>query len=477
MARQVANVDIQLDTFGSWIARTNQLLEAFSSEVLTANSTSGITGTPTNKRNSTLYGRFNTNTFYSSETFQVGDGIYANTTSFTFGPNIKIIANNTIGTTGQILAIGTTGLYWTNSGLGTVTKVQGGDGLSGEVTTTGSLSVKAGTGISVSTGGVSVNSAYIATLNSANAATLQSKTWQSPSAIGSSVANTGAFTTLTSTSYSITGDNFFTLSNTVFRTLGYIESTTPAAGTYGGINLRAASGGTAKLKITDYLAEATYGTATINNIGNWEWSNSISATSASLAKSLSVSTDNTSGGGIILSGDGDIVDLNDGFASHRFTNGVKIYSANKGGTGAITLGSNGTINAKEILIPSTNYVKLSDFSNNSVFGTDDVTMSNYPFSIIGGTAKGYTMLPNGLIIQWGNDGTVFFGEGAVNVYYKIRFPNKVLSVVASPRGSDNVNNDMWVQVPFIYENYFKLFYSASSGGNSGYGYRYIAIGW
>jgi hypothetical protein len=84
MARQVANVDIQVDTFGSWIARTNELLESFSNEVLTANSTSGVTGTPTSNRNSTLYGRFNTHTFYSSASFQVGDGILANTTSFTF---------------------------------------------------------------------------------------------------------------------------------------------------------------------------------------------------------------------------------------------------------------------------------------------------------------------------------------------------------------------------------------------------------
>lgn len=392
MARQVANVDIQIDTFGSWIARTNELLESFSNEVLTANSTSGVTGTPTSNRNSTLYGRFNTNTFYSSASFQVGDGIYANTTSFTFGPNIKIVANNKVGTTGQILAIGTTGLYWTDSGLGTVTRVQGGDGLNGDVTTAGVLSVKAGSGILVTAAGVSVDPTYISS-SASNASTLLSKTWAAPAGIGSSVANTGAFTTVSATSYSITGDPTFTLNGTAFRTAGYIESFTPATGTIGGINLRGASGGNAKFRVTDYLGSTTYGTATVDSTGLWSWSGTsgFSATAASLSGSLTVSTGNASGGGIVISGDGDIVDLNDGFSSHRFTNGVKVYSGNKSGTNAITLASNGTINAKEILIPSDSYVKLSNFTNGTGVG----------FGSSPSSTGNWTRLPNGLLLQWG----------------------------------------------------------------------------
>ena len=129
------------------------------------------------------------------------------------------------------------------------------------------------------------------------------------------------------------------------------------------------------------------------------------------------------------------------------------------------------------MIPSTSYVKLSDFKDSDYFGSDDVRMSNSPFTIIGGTSQGHTKLPNGLIIQWGNNGTVYNGEGPNDVYYHITFPNKVLSVVASPRGDNTVGDDMWIQIPFIYENYFRLYYSASSGGNKGSGYRYIAIGW
>ena len=60
-------------------------------------------------------------------------------------------------------------------------------------------------------------------------------------------------------------------------------------------------------------------------------------------ESLTVSTNNTSGAGIILADDGDIVDLNDTYCSMRFTGGVRVYSANKGGTPVITLSSGGVI--------------------------------------------------------------------------------------------------------------------------------------
>jgi len=68
----------------------------------------------------------------------------------------------------------------------------------------------------------------------------------------------------------------------------------------------------------------------------------------SVTNSLAVNTSNTSGQGIILSDDGDIVDLNDFYCSMRFTNGVRIYSANGGGTPVITLSSSGAITGTTI---------------------------------------------------------------------------------------------------------------------------------
>jgi len=58
---------------------------------------------------------------------------------------------------------------------------------------------------------------------------------------------------------------------------------------------------------------------------------------------LYVNSADTTGGGIILSNDGDIVDLNDGYCSMRFSYGVRILSGNRSGSAVITLGSNGTI--------------------------------------------------------------------------------------------------------------------------------------
>jgi hypothetical protein len=59
-------------------------------------------------------------------------------------------------------------------------------------------------------------------------------------------------------------------------------------------------------------------------------------------ESISVSTSSATGGGIILADDGDIVDLNDGWASLRFSNGIRVYSGNRTGSPVISLASSGS---------------------------------------------------------------------------------------------------------------------------------------
>jgi hypothetical protein len=68
-----------------------------------------------------------------------------------------------------------------------------------------------------------------------------------------------------------------------------------------------------------------------------------SASSLSLTGNLTVSSGNSTGGGIILADDGDIVDLNDGFCAMRFSSGVRIHSGNRSGGAVIKLGSGGDI--------------------------------------------------------------------------------------------------------------------------------------
>lgn len=70
----------------------------------------------------------------------------------------QIQANGSVGTAGQVLTSGAAGnVYWTTPTTGTVTSVTGGNGLTGSVTTTGSLDVGAGVGITVAADSVSVN--------------------------------------------------------------------------------------------------------------------------------------------------------------------------------------------------------------------------------------------------------------------------------------------------------------------------------
>jgi hypothetical protein len=83
----------------------------------------------------------------------------------------------------------------------------------------------------------------------------------------------------------------------------------------------------------------------LNQLSNGPGYITSSATSLTLTGNLTVSSGNATGGGIILADDGDIVDLNDAYCSMRFSYGVRIFSANRGGSPVITLGSNGVVTA------------------------------------------------------------------------------------------------------------------------------------
>lgn len=103
----------------------------------------------------------------------------------------------------------------------------------------------------------------------------------------------------------------------------------------------------------------------------------------SIAGNITVSSSNTTGGGIILADDGDIVDLNDAYCSMRFSYGVRIFSANRGGTPVITLANTGAITANGPISASnisssiiTNYIVQRDangyiYANHINFNTSE----------------------------------------------------------------------------------------------------------
>jgi hypothetical protein len=101
---------------------------------------------------------------------------------------------------------------------------------------------------------------------------------------------------------------------------------------------------------------------------------------------LIVSTGNATGGGIKLADDGDIVDMNDGWATHRFSNGLRITNGNSTGSPVIQLangvnGSSTYFNAGNVGIGITDPKRPLDVSG-------DIMLRNYD-NIDGGGASIY----------------------------------------------------------------------------------------
>jgi len=144
---------------------------------------------------------------------------------------VALSANGGTGSAGQVLTTNGTSTYWSTApGSGTVTSIATGNGMTGgPITSTGTVSVLANTGVIANTNGLFVNSTYITSL-SANLA--------SPAVLGSTTANGASLTyanvsgqTNTDTLYVNTSANiassmlanstgFFPSSNTVGSVLG-----------------------------------------------------------------------------------------------------------------------------------------------------------------------------------------------------------------------------------------------------------------
>jgi hypothetical protein len=84
-----------------------------------------------------------------------------------------------------------------------------------------------------------------------------------------------------------------------------------------------------------------------NDTGYYLDPNSGAANCLRVVGGIHVSVGNTTGNGIILADDGDIVDLNDGYCAMRFSFGVRIHSANRGGGPVIALREFGGIIAAD----------------------------------------------------------------------------------------------------------------------------------
>lgn len=102
------------------------------------------------------------NNFYAlatvnAATVQVGTSVVANSSRLVIGTAVGLQANGGIGTDGQVLTSNATTVYWSTPTTGTVTSVSTGNGMTGgPITTTGTVSVLANSGIAANSTGVFV---------------------------------------------------------------------------------------------------------------------------------------------------------------------------------------------------------------------------------------------------------------------------------------------------------------------------------
>jgi hypothetical protein len=270
MAKNIAEIDTLTDTFNTWVLRTNEIVQAVGTEVLTANSTTGFTGTSGSPLNARLFGTF-TATSLVANNFSITSAVSGNSTTFSITSGIRLVANNSTGSAGQVLTSNGSSVYWSTvagGGGGGITSLTSGNGIEftpgTTITSTGTIRAKAGdNSIVVNSSGISVNTAFL-TAGLTNATTLLDRTWASPAAIGSTTANTGNFTAVTSTSangYRLSDDINFRIDGSVIRSSGLLDVTTPNDATTGGVRIRGnGTSGFAYLQIT-------------NTLGTVEWSN------------------------------------------------------------------------------------------------------------------------------------------------------------------------------------------------------------
>lgn len=295
MSKTIAKIDILTDTFESHILRTNDIIDALGSEVITANSTQATTGSTASPKHAKLFGSFTANTLATGE-LSLGT-LTANSSEFNIDSSVKFKAGGAAGAAGQVLVSDGTGLTWDFiAGQGTVTQIANGAGIvftnvagkayDSPITSYGTINLKAGDGIVLDARGISINTTFVSTYIT-NAQFLQGKTWAAPAAIGTTTANTGSFTGVTASpieGYRLRGEPDFLISNNIIQTTGRLDVTTPYIASApnastGGVRVRGqrTSGGVAYIQVTDQYGSAEWGYFKAHANGYCVWSGSLSA--------------------------------------------------------------------------------------------------------------------------------------------------------------------------------------------------------
>lgn len=292
MSVSLANVSILTDTTQSMVEKINKLLFSYSSAAITANSTLGVTGSVAAPVNARVFGTIAANTvnshsfkaetsgtFVANSTHIVHGLFKANSAIVDFGP-ADVLANGLTGSNNQVLTSSGPGqgVRWSSvAGIGTVTSIVAGDGLNGNtITSSGTISIKAADpSVIVSPAGIQVNAFFVSAITS-NAQTLLTKTWASPGAIGTSVANTSNFSSSNSAVFTV-GTSYTANSSGVFhsKTLQGTTSDTPA------LRVKANSSNLGLIHFTNGSGATLYSSITVNSSGFFNYSGAVGASSLS----------------------------------------------------------------------------------------------------------------------------------------------------------------------------------------------------
>lgn len=113
MSKSISSIDANADTFATWVNITNELANAVSTIVITANTTESVTGTSSNNLNAKLWGQFAANTLL------IGNTITSNVS----GANVAIEANLELKTAYKLYTVGDVNIKG-NFVIDTTTKVR-----------------------------------------------------------------------------------------------------------------------------------------------------------------------------------------------------------------------------------------------------------------------------------------------------------------------------------------------------------------
>lgn len=274
MAKNIPDINVNVDTFQSFISRTNEILLTLRSEVLTANSTGGVTGSTLAPLTSVLIGSFTANSISAHNTFS------ANSSQVRIA-GVGLNVNGSLGANGQVLSSNGSAVFWGSptSDIGGIRLINTGVGLSGgPLTSNGSIQVRANTGIIANNSGIFTDDAHIRDVvgSGVSVSQLEGRTWASPGAIGSTTANTGTFTSVTATlNYRFGPTGAIFINSTGITSPGIVDGTTPPSSSTGGLRVRARADNTrAYIQATNNAATAEWNHVEITP-GNWAFTSDL----------------------------------------------------------------------------------------------------------------------------------------------------------------------------------------------------------